>query len=207
MMIKLLSAFGLMIGLSGCAAVVATSSSDPQQDKFQAVAQDMAARAPVSDVASASIPWREASRKFSLGRRDQLAVFDEGKAYFKAIQLPPESAGKRLEIRSYYSLDFPTTLLVPSLIFLDSSKQVLEKRPTPAYKIVNGFGEHIQLVETIPASAALVIVYTTPARTAERMTFQTYRMTGVLPSPSFEGKDTGFGGFYEGILRLALIDP
>lgn len=205
---KFLLSCVLSLALSGCGAVVVSPSAPASsgQNKVQAVASDLSARPTVADLAQTVSSLKEVSGKFRITRSDPIHAFEEGKAYFRTVALPPTASGKKLELRSYYSLDFPTTLFVPALMFLDSSKRVLEKRPAPAFKIVNGLAEHIRVLEPIPANAAYVVIYTTPARVAERMVFKTYAMTGVVPTPSFDARDTGFGGFYEGILRLAITE-
>lgn len=196
----------LALALSGCGAIVSSTSAPAGQNKLEVVATDLATRGPLADLTQTVSALKDVSGKFRITRTDPIHAFDEGKAYFRTVALPSAAAGKKLELRSYYSLDFPTTLFVPALLFLDSSKQVLEKRPAPAFTIVNGFGEHIRVLEPIPAKAAYVVIYTTPARVAERMVFKTYAMTGVVPTPSFSSRDSGFGGFYEGILRLAITE-
>ena len=168
------------------------------------VAADLSSRPSTPDLSGPALPWAEAKKKFTISRRDPVFVFDDGPAFFKIVALPTDVTGQKLELLSYYSLDFPTTLFVPAFLFLDSSRQTLAKDIAPDYKVVNGLGEHIRVAVGIPHGAAYVVIFTTPARVSERMNFQTYRMTGVLPSPTFDSKDTGFGGFYEGILKLGL---
>jgi hypothetical protein len=76
--------------------------------------------------------------------------------------------------------------------------------PGPSYEVVNGFGELICVAVEIPPGAAYVVIYTTPARVAERIVFRTSGMTGVLPATTFGSKHTGLGGVYEGILKPRL---
>ena len=191
---------------AGCVTTVVSTRnpSSAQYDKFQIVADDFANRASVSKLTTGAIPLSEASKRFSLFRGGPFYSFQEGKSYFRTIALPASSPGMLLEIRSYYSHDFPTTLFVPALLFLDSAGGTIEKRPTPPFKIVNGLGEHIRLAERIPAGASFAVIYTTPERVKERMIFMTYSMTGVVPTPSFATHDTGFGGHYEGFLKVSL---
>jgi hypothetical protein len=196
----------VLLTLSGCGTPLIVKTDGPrpgEEDKRTVVAADLASRPPVSDFGGATLPWSEAGKKFTISRRDPVYAFDEGRAYFKVVSLPGSASRLKLKLLSYYSLDFPTTLFVPALIFLDSSRQVVAKNLAPEYTIVNGLPEHIRVLAEVPEGAAYVVIYTTPARVAEQMDFQTYRMTGVLPSPSFDSKKTGFGGFYEGILKLA----
>ena len=201
---KLLLLSALVLALSACGGVV-IGPGTPQQNKLQIVADDLATRAPTADLTQSAVALKDASGKFTINRRDPIHAFEEGKAYFRTFALSPAAAGHTLEIRSYYSLDFPTTLFVPALLYLDASQQILARHPAPAFKTVNGFGEHIEVLDPIPANAAYVVIYTTPARVAERMVFKTYSMTGVVPTPSFDAKDTGFGGFYEGILHVKIL--
>ncbi|WP_415907348.1 hypothetical protein [Oleiharenicola sp. Vm1] len=194
--------------LSGCgsAVVVSDTASGTAYDKSKIVADDFASRAPVASLSVGAMSPEEARKRFSLWRGGPFFRFEEGPSYFRTILLPSSSRQRRLEISSYYSKDFPTTLFVPALRFLDSTGALVDSRRTPEFKIVNGLSEHIQVSEPIPAVAAYVVIYTTPERVSQRMDFMTYSMTGVLPAPSFATHNTGFGGHYEGILKVVIKD-
>lgn len=202
-------AFALFcILLSGCGSpvVVSNGAQSPPYDKAKIVANDFASRSPVSSLTTSTMRSEEARKKFNLWRGDPFYPFEEGMSYFRTISIPPSPKLRRLEISSYYSRDFPTTLFVPSLRFLDPSGADIEKLVAPAFKVVNGLGEHIQISVPIPADAAYVVIYTTSERVSQRMVFMTYSMTGVFPAPSFASHDTGFGGHYEGILKATIKD-
>lgn len=193
--------------VAGCATVaVSTAPNGTTSDKFAMVEKDLASRPATDSLMTGVVPWKKATGKFTISRADPIFAFPSGKSYFRVVALPADAAGKTLELRSYYSLDFPTTLFVGALMFLDQNGQWVADRVAPEFKIVNGLNEHISIFEPIPANSAYVVIYTTPARLQERMNFMTYSMTGVVPAPSFKTHDTGFGASYEGILRLGLVD-
>lgn len=201
-----LALFCILLSGCGSAVVVSNSAQSVLYDKAKIVADDFASRTPVSSLTTSAMRPEEARKKFTLWRGSPFYRFEEGTSYFRTISISPSPKPRRIEISSYYSKDFPTTLFVPSLRFLDSSGADIEKRVAPAFKVVNGLGEHIQISEPIPAGAAYVVIHTTSERVSQRMVFMTYSLTGVLPAPSFASHDTGFGGHYEGILKASIKD-
>lgn len=196
-----------MVFIAGCATVVVSTAPDGTTlDKFAVVEKDFASRPATDSLMTGALPWKKATSKFTISRTDPIFGFPSGKSYFRIVALPADAIGKTLELRSYYSLDFPTTLFVGALMFLDQNGQWVADRVASEFKIVNGLNEHISIFEPIPANSSYVVIYTTPARLQERMNFMTYSMAGVIPAPSFKTHDTGFGASYEGILRLGLVD-
>lgn len=201
-----LALFCILQAGCGSPVVVSNGAQSVPYDKAKIVADDFASRSPMPSLITSAMRPEEARKKFTLWRGAPFYRFEDESSYFRTISIPPSPKPRRIEISSYYSKDFPTTLFVPALRFLDSSGAVIEKRVSPAFKVVNGLGEHIQVSEPIPAGAAYVVIYTTSERVAQRMVFMTYSMTGVLPAPSFASHDTGFGGHYEGIVKAVIKD-